>query len=61
METFLTINSNLILTYIGDDSCVGQTIEEIKKVLDSEALPKPGEGCEYCEYRRLIGQEERIN
>jgi CRISPR/Cas system-associated exonuclease Cas4 (RecB family) len=47
-----------ILTHVGDDSWVGQTIEEIKNVLDREELPEPGENCEYCEYRRLIGEVE---
>jgi hypothetical protein len=47
-----------IITYVGDDSWVGKTIEAIKKVLDSDVLPEPGEGCEFCEYRRLIGEVE---
>lgn len=50
-----------ILTYVGNDSWVGEAIEAIKKVLESEDLPEPGEGCEYCEYRRLISQEEKSN
>ena len=51
----------IILPYLGDDSWVGTTIKEIKKVLDSDQLPVSGEDCEYCEYRRLISQEENIN
>jgi len=50
----------MLLPYEGDDSWVGPTIKEIKEVLDSDELPDPGVGCEYCAYRRLISQEERI-
>ena len=47
-----------VLTHIGDDSWVGPTIQEIKTVLDGDDLLGPGEACEYCEYRRLIGEVE---
>jgi hypothetical protein len=47
-----------ILPHIGDDSWVGPTIQAIKTILDSDELPEPGEDCEYCEYRRLIGEVE---
>lgn len=50
-----------ILEHIGDDSWVGETIQEIKNVLDNDQLPEPGEDCEYCEYRRLISQEEKMS
>jgi hypothetical protein len=46
----------MLLPYEGDDSWVGPAIKEIKQVLDSEQLPEPGEDCEYCDYRRLIGK-----
>ena len=47
-----------ILTHVGDDTWVGPAILEIKNLLDSDELPEPGEECEYCEYRRLIGEVE---
>lgn len=47
-----------VLTHVGDDTWVGPAIQEIKNLLDSEDLPEPGEKCEYCEYRRLIGEVE---
>lgn len=50
-----------ILTHIGDDSWVGPAIMDLKKVLDSDELPESGENCEYCEYRRLISQEEKMS
>ena len=51
----------MILSYLGDDSWVGPTIIEIKNVLDSDQIPASGADCEYCEYRRLVGQEENLN
>lgn len=48
-----------IIAHTGDTSWVEPTIFEMKKCLDSDELPGPGEECEYCAYRRLIGDIER--
>lgn len=44
-----------ILIHQGDDSWVEPTIFKIKKTLNSIFIPKSGEDCEYCQYRKLIG------
>lgn len=48
-----------IITHKGDTSWIEPTIKNIKKCLDSDKLPDPGDGCEYCEYRKLIGKNEK--
>lgn len=54
-----------IISYKGDDSWVEPTIFDIKKCLDFDKIPLPGEKCEYCAYRKLVAKEElngrRIN
>ena len=46
-----------IISHQGDDSWVEQTIFEIKNCLELNKIPSPGEGCEYCVYRKLISGE----
>lgn len=48
----------IILPHKGDDSWVEPTILKIKETLDSDNLPLSSETCEYCEYRKLMTQEE---
>ena len=48
-----------IIAYEGDDSWVEPTLFEIKKCLDSEEIPPPGENCEYCRYRELMRLAEK--
>jgi len=50
-----------IIPYEGDTSWVEPTIKEIKKCLDSDAIPESGEECEYCDYRKFISKEQRGN
>lgn len=38
----------IAIPYIGDDSWVEPTIQEIKKCLESENMPTSGKECEYC-------------
>ena len=47
-----------IIPYEGDDSWIESTILDIKKCLDSDEIPAPGEECEYCAYRKLVAEEE---
>jgi len=47
-----------IIPYEGDDSWVESVILDIKKCLDSDEIPAPGEECEYCAYRKLVAEEE---
>ena len=46
-----------IIPYDGDDAWVEPTLLEIKKCLDADQIPAPGENCEYCRYRELISQQ----
>jgi CRISPR/Cas system-associated exonuclease Cas4 (RecB family) len=41
-----------IIPYEGDDSWVEPTIYKIKECLESEAMPKNNEDCDYCQYAR---------
>lgn len=47
-----------IISHKGDDLWVEPTIVEMKKCLDGEEIPEEGEECEWCEYRRLMGEVE---
>jgi len=47
----------MIIPHQGDDRWIEPTLLEIKKCLDSEQIPLASENCEYCEYRRLIGEK----
>ena len=49
-----------IIPYKGDDSWVEPTIVEIKKCLDSSKIPDPNHDCEFCQYRKLIKKEEKV-
>lgn len=40
-----------LIAHEGDDSWVEKTILDIKECLESENIPRVGEGCEYCAYR----------
>ncbi len=42
-----------LLPYVGDDSWVEGTINEIKECLDGE-MPASGETCDYCNYRKAV-------
>jgi hypothetical protein len=46
-----------ILPYEGNAAWVGQTLKDIKAVLISDAIPAPGEACEYCPYREYAGKK----
>jgi hypothetical protein len=46
-----------IIPHRGDDSWVEPTILKIKEYLESEEIPPSGEGCEYCQYRKLVNKE----
>ncbi len=47
----------MIIPHQGDDRWIEPTLLEIKKCLDSEQIPAAGQNCEYCEYRKLIGEK----
>lgn len=43
-----------LLPYEGDDRWVEPTIREAIKTLQSDNLPKSGEDCDYCKYRKAV-------
>lgn len=47
-----------IIPHKGDVSWIEPAIIEIKKCLDSEKIPDSSPNCQYCEYRKLIKNEE---
>jgi len=40
-----------LVPYVGSTDWIDGTLVELKACLDSEALPKAGEDCDYCRYR----------
>jgi len=48
-----------IISYKGDISWVEPTIFEMKKCLDLDKIPDADPECEYCMYRKLIGDKEK--
>ncbi len=48
-----------IISHKGDTSWVEGTIMEIKKTLESGAIPESNTDCEYCMYRKLMREEEK--
>ena len=45
-----------LIAHKGDDFWLEPTLEEIKKVLDSEEFPKADPECDYCAYREAVGE-----
>ena len=48
-----------LIPYKGDDGWVEPAIMEMKKCLDSDEIPKAGEDCEHCAYRKEIKAYEK--
>lgn len=44
-----------IIPYTGSDAWVEGTLQKIKACLDSDAIPQPGNECDYCTYREAVG------
>lgn len=42
-----------LIPYTGSDEWVEETILKAKKCLEADELPKPGQFCDYCNYRKL--------
>jgi len=45
-----------VIPYEGDDSWVEPAVIDAHKCLMSDALPEPGEDCDYCLYRDSVEQ-----
>lgn len=48
----------VLIAYEGDTSWIEPTIEKIAQCLQGESLPEPGEGCDFCQYRKKAQQVE---
>ena len=48
-----------LIPYKGDDSWVEKTILDIHKCLSNNELPESGDDCDYCKYRKAIGDLKR--
>ena len=46
-----------LVPYKGSDSWMEGTLLDIKQTLDSDLLPAPGDGCDYCLYREAVGKK----
>ena len=47
-----------LIEYIGSDNWVEGTLKNIKKCLESDKIPKTDTDCDYCLYRKEIGEVE---
>ena len=48
-----------LIPYKGDTSWVDSKIKEIYQCLQSNELPQEGDDCDFCQYRRAVGELER--
>ena len=46
-----------LVPHKGDDSWVEKALLDIKKTLDSDAIPAAAEDCDYCRYREMAGKK----
>lgn len=46
-----------LLPYTGKDDWIEPVLLDIKKVLESDAIPAAGEECDYCPYREVAGKK----
>lgn len=46
-----------LVPYEGNDGWVEDALRDIKRTLESEAVPEAGEGCDYCRYREAAGKK----
>lgn len=47
-----------LLAYTGDDSWVEKTVLDAIECLKSDHIPSSGDDCDYCKYRKAVGQFE---
>ena len=45
-----------VIPYVGKTEWIEKTLENIKKCLDDDRIPKEKDTCEYCKYRKLAGE-----
>lgn len=45
-----------VIPYTGKADWIDGTLLEIKACLDADVIPKTGEACDYCTYRKAVGE-----
>ena len=50
-----------LIPYKGDDSWIAETINEIHSCLISSQIPDAKDGCDYCAYRKAVGDVLKPN
>jgi CRISPR/Cas system-associated exonuclease Cas4 (RecB family) len=45
-----------LIPYMGNDDWIEHVLMDIHKTLESEEIPTPGEECDYCPYREVVGK-----
>jgi len=45
-----------VIPYVGKADWIDGTLLEIKACLDADVIPKTGEACDYCTYRKAVGE-----
>lgn len=50
-----------IIPHKGDTSWIEPIINKIKNCLDSDDIPESNPDCEYCMYRKLVGEKESLD
>lgn len=43
-----------VIPYIGNDSWVEQTLNDIRACLEEESFPEPNKSCDFCSYRAAV-------
>jgi hypothetical protein len=47
-----------LIPYEGKDDWVEGVLREIKDCLEEDKIPESNEGCDYCAYRKAVGEVE---
>jgi hypothetical protein len=46
-----------LVPYKGNTDWVDDVLIQLKDCLDSDELPSPGDNCDYCTYREVVGKK----
>jgi len=50
-----------LIAYEGSDDWVEKAIRDAHKCLQGDVIPETGEDCDYCAYRKAIGELEKLH
>jgi PD-(D/E)XK nuclease superfamily len=48
-----------LIEYTGKQDWIPGVLDDIKKLLDQDAIPEAGSSCDYCTYRTMAGEAMR--